>query len=108
MGIKNLDQCMEVSFLINTYYVILLPGLGGPEGREVGNGDCEQHAENRKGTGPDRAQSRACGVSWAGKATTPLQGFVERHQPKGYCDRAHPIAVPLWLLLFLPQEPGGL
>lgn len=93
---------MEVSFLNNTYYVILLPGLGGPEGREgaisilveVGNGGCEQHAENRKGAGPDRVQSRACGVSWAGEATTPLQGFAESHQPLGQCDRAHPITIP--------------
>ena len=29
------------------------------------------------GTEKDRAQSRACCVSWAGEATTPLQGFAE-------------------------------
>lgn len=29
------------------------------------------------GTEKDRAQSRVCSVSWAGEATTPLQGFAE-------------------------------
>lgn len=68
---------MKVSFLINTYYVILLPGLGGPGVREgavsilvqVGNGGCEQHTGNRKGQSAE--QSLQCELGRRGHNSPP-------------------------------------